>query len=170
MSQLIEFALHACVIGCTCYLLCDTIVNSLNKLVPLLVSVECNKPLDSSNCNDHDGEIFCNACYRKKFGHQGYGSVLAGDGIRNSDTPRESVLSAAFNLIFLFMIICKFTKFSIAFYFLFIIVDSANWQCSVLPIFFMIIMTLASWLYSALPVLFMIVCKSQLSCVVISFW
>ena len=100
VSWLIEFALHACVIGCTCYLLCDIVVNSLNKLVPLLVSVECNKPLDSSNCNDHDGDIFCNACYRKKFGHQGYGSVLAGDGIRNSDTPRESVLSAAFNLIF----------------------------------------------------------------------
>lgn len=99
VSQLTEFALHACMIGCTCYLLCDTVVNSLNKLACLLVSVECNKPLDSSNCNDHDGEIFCNACYRKKFGHQGYGSVLAGDGIRSSDTPRESVLSAAFNFV-----------------------------------------------------------------------
>ena len=84
-----------CLILCmslNCHFL--TIPTWMKALVP--ISEECNKPLDSSNCNDHDGGIYCNSCYRKKFGHQGYGSVLAGDGIRSGDTARESVLISAY--------------------------------------------------------------------------
>jgi len=28
----------------------------------------CNKALDSTNCNDHDGQMYCNTCYRRNFG------------------------------------------------------------------------------------------------------
>lgn len=31
----------------------------------------CNKMLDSTNCNDHDGEIYCSPCYRKNFAPSG---------------------------------------------------------------------------------------------------
>jgi len=36
--------------------------------------LECNRPLDSTLCNDSpDGEIFCRLCYGKNFGPKGYG-------------------------------------------------------------------------------------------------
>lgn len=34
---------------------------------------ECNKSLDSTTVADKDGEIYCKACYGKKFGPKGYG-------------------------------------------------------------------------------------------------
>ncbi len=33
----------------------------------------CKKLLDSGSITEHDGEMFCNACYRKHFGPKGYG-------------------------------------------------------------------------------------------------
>ncbi|XP_070568182.1 cysteine and glycine-rich protein 2-like [Ptychodera flava] len=33
----------------------------------------CNKSLDSTTCNDKEGEIFCKACYGKNFGPKGVG-------------------------------------------------------------------------------------------------
>jgi len=51
--------------------------------------LECNRPLDSTSCNDSpDGEIFCRLCYGKNFGPKGYGfggtgavPALMSDGI-----------------------------------------------------------------------------------------
>ena len=45
------------------------------------VAGQCNKSLDSTNCNDHDGEIYCNSCYRKTFGPKGYGFAAGGAGL-----------------------------------------------------------------------------------------
>jgi len=33
----------------------------------------CNKFLDSTNCAEHDGEVFCKNCHGRKFGPKGYG-------------------------------------------------------------------------------------------------
>ncbi len=33
----------------------------------------CRKMLDSGRVTEHDGEMFCSACYRKNFGPKGYG-------------------------------------------------------------------------------------------------
>ena len=37
------------------------------------LSGNCKKLLDSGNITEHDGEMFCNSCYRKFFGPKGYG-------------------------------------------------------------------------------------------------
>ncbi|XP_012945698.2 cysteine and glycine-rich protein 1 [Aplysia californica] len=42
---------------------------------------ECSKTLDSTNCNDHDNDIYCNTCYRKNFGpHSAAMSMTADSG------------------------------------------------------------------------------------------
>lgn len=41
----------------------------------------CGKSLDSTNCSDHDGEIFCNPCHRKQFGPKGYGFASGASGL-----------------------------------------------------------------------------------------
>ncbi|KAL8609546.1 hypothetical protein ACOMHN_000602 [Nucella lapillus] len=46
-----------------------------------LKCVKCNKSLDSTNCNDHEGEIYCNSCYRKDFGPKGYGFAAGSAGL-----------------------------------------------------------------------------------------
>jgi len=33
----------------------------------------CNKFLDSTNCSEHEGEVFCKNCHARKFGPKGYG-------------------------------------------------------------------------------------------------
>ncbi|XP_063233355.1 muscle LIM protein Mlp84B isoform X2 [Bacillus rossius redtenbacheri] len=33
----------------------------------------CNKLLDSTNCAEHEGELFCKVCHARKFGPKGYG-------------------------------------------------------------------------------------------------
>lgn len=33
----------------------------------------CNKSLDSTNCSEHEGELFCKVCHGRKFGPKGYG-------------------------------------------------------------------------------------------------
>ena len=36
-------------------------------------AANCKKLLDSGSISEHDGEMFCNSCYRKNFGPKGYG-------------------------------------------------------------------------------------------------
>lgn len=48
---------------------------------------ECNKLLDSYSCTNHDDEIFCKACYGKKFGPKGYG-FAGGAGGLSMDTGK----------------------------------------------------------------------------------
>lgn len=33
----------------------------------------CNKMLDSTNCAEHEGELFCKTCHGRKYGPKGYG-------------------------------------------------------------------------------------------------
>ncbi|PSN56165.1 Muscle LIM protein Mlp84B [Blattella germanica] len=33
----------------------------------------CNKLLDSTNCAEHEGELFCKVCHARKYGPKGYG-------------------------------------------------------------------------------------------------
>ncbi|XP_035734560.1 muscle LIM protein Mlp84B-like isoform X4 [Vespa mandarinia] len=33
----------------------------------------CGKLLDSTNCSEHEGELFCKVCHARKFGPKGYG-------------------------------------------------------------------------------------------------
>lgn len=33
----------------------------------------CSKLLDSTNCSEHEGELFCKVCHARKFGPKGYG-------------------------------------------------------------------------------------------------
>ncbi|XP_060074511.1 muscle LIM protein Mlp84B-like [Ylistrum balloti] len=47
----------------------------------------CGKPLDSSTCTDHDGDIFCRNCYGKLFGPKGYG-YAGGAMLLSMDTGR----------------------------------------------------------------------------------
>ncbi|XP_073245866.1 cysteine and glycine-rich protein 1-like [Porites lutea] len=34
---------------------------------------DCKKKLDSTNCSDNNGEIYCKTCHGKNFGTKGYG-------------------------------------------------------------------------------------------------
>lgn len=45
----------------------------------------CKKPLDSTNCAEHESELFCRNCHGRKFGIKGYG-FGAGAGALNMDT------------------------------------------------------------------------------------
>lgn len=33
----------------------------------------CNKRLDSTNCSEHQAQLYCKQCYGRKFGPKGYG-------------------------------------------------------------------------------------------------
>jgi len=39
----------------------------------LCANPECHRRLDSQSCTDHDGEAYCQHCYKKLFGPKGYG-------------------------------------------------------------------------------------------------
>merc|ERR1712137_157950 len=45
----------------------------------------CNKMLDSTNANEHQGELFCRVCHARKFGPKGYG-FGGGAGALSMDT------------------------------------------------------------------------------------
>ncbi|CAL8115876.1 unnamed protein product [Orchesella dallaii] len=45
----------------------------------------CNKMLDSTNCSEHEGELFCKVCHARKFGPKGYG-FGGGAGCLSMDT------------------------------------------------------------------------------------
>ncbi|KAK7591198.1 hypothetical protein V9T40_002811 [Parthenolecanium corni] len=45
----------------------------------------CEKALDSTNCTEHENELFCKNCHGRKFGIKGYG-FGAGAGALNMDT------------------------------------------------------------------------------------
>ena len=55
----------------------------------LLFSGECNKLLDSYSCTNHEDEIYCKACYGKKFGPKGYG-FAGGAGGLSMDTGKAN--------------------------------------------------------------------------------
>ena len=44
----------------------------------------CNKMLDSTNCSEHDAELFCKTCYGRKYGPKGVGFGM-GAGALNMD-------------------------------------------------------------------------------------
>lgn len=50
----------------------------------LLISVVCRKNLDSTTVAVHENEIYCKACYGKKYGPKGYG-YGAGAGTLSMD-------------------------------------------------------------------------------------
>ncbi|RUS82684.1 hypothetical protein EGW08_009521 [Elysia chlorotica] len=50
---------------------------------------ECDKQLDSTNCNDHENDIFCNGCYRKNFGINSAAMSM------QADSGQPMVLSSA---------------------------------------------------------------------------
>lgn len=51
----------------------------------------CHKTLDSTNCTEHNEEMYCKSCYGRQFGPKGYGfgggagvlSMDTGDGYKN---------------------------------------------------------------------------------------
>ncbi|XP_018897504.1 muscle LIM protein Mlp84B isoform X2 [Bemisia tabaci] len=45
----------------------------------------CNKFLDSTNCTEHEGELYCKNCHARKFGPKGYG-FGGGAGCLSMDT------------------------------------------------------------------------------------
>ena len=47
----------------------------------VFVLAECKSPLDSSRVNNHEGEIFCNGCHKRKFGPRGYGYAGGAAGL-----------------------------------------------------------------------------------------
>ena len=53
-------------------------------------SGECNKMLERGRCNEHEGDLFCNACYTRKFGIKGYGYAGGNGSVLSSTSPRNS--------------------------------------------------------------------------------
>lgn len=51
---------------------------------------KCRKSLDSTNCNGHEGEIFCTACHRREFGPKGYGFAGGAAGL-STESDRHNV-------------------------------------------------------------------------------
>ncbi|KAK3103841.1 hypothetical protein FSP39_022365 [Pinctada imbricata] len=56
-----------------------------------LACAKCNKLLDSTTCNDHDGEVFCKACYGKSFGPKGYGFAGGASGLSMDTGVRNQI-------------------------------------------------------------------------------
>lgn len=48
----------------------------------------CNKMLDSTNCTEHDKELFCKNCHGRKYGPKGYG-FGGGAGALSMDTGSQ---------------------------------------------------------------------------------
>ena len=53
------------------------------------IAANCRKMLDSGRVTEHDGEMYCGACYRKLFGPKGYGF-----GSLNMDDGKGYTVSA----------------------------------------------------------------------------
>jgi cysteine/glycine-rich protein len=45
----------------------------------------CGKMLDSTNCTEHEAELFCKNCHARKYGPKGYG-FGGGAGCLSMDT------------------------------------------------------------------------------------
>lgn len=55
----------------------------------------CKKSLDSTSCNEHEGELFCSGCYRKKYGPKGYGFASGGAGLSTDGATEGSANRAS---------------------------------------------------------------------------
>lgn len=49
----------------------------------------CNKSLDSTNCTEHERELYCKTCYGRGFGPKGYG-FGSGAGCLSMDAPTHT--------------------------------------------------------------------------------
>lgn len=66
------------------------------------VCAKCRKLLDSGSITEHDGDMFCNSCYRKNFGPKGYGfgggagtlSMDDGNGYKSNKTHVDYLAKA----------------------------------------------------------------------------
>ncbi|KAF3420466.1 hypothetical protein E2986_14086 [Frieseomelitta varia] len=62
----------------------------------------CGKLLDSTNCTEHEGELFCKVCHGRKFGPKGYGfgggagtlSMDQGEHLKSSELTISNATSA----------------------------------------------------------------------------
>ncbi|KAL6447602.1 hypothetical protein ACFW04_000059 [Cataglyphis niger] len=64
----------------------------------------CNKSLDSTNCSEHEGELYCKVCHGRKFGPKGYGfgggaGCLSMDQGEHLQAKSEGELSRGSNAI-----------------------------------------------------------------------
>ena len=48
----------------------------------------CNKMLDSTNCSEHQAELYCNMCHGRKYGPKGIGFGI-GAGALRMDTGEQ---------------------------------------------------------------------------------
>lgn len=48
----------------------------------------CQKLLDSTNCSEHEGELFCKMCHGRKYGPKGYG-FGGGAGCLSTDAGEQ---------------------------------------------------------------------------------
>lgn len=55
-----------------------------NRLIKPFLGM-CNKALDSTNCTEHDKELYCKNCHARKYGPKGYG-FGGGAGCLSMDT------------------------------------------------------------------------------------
>lgn len=55
---------------------------------------ECRKRLDSQSITDHDGEAYCQHCYKKLFGPKGYGFGI-GAGTLSMERGNEIEMKSA---------------------------------------------------------------------------
>ncbi|KOC67997.1 Muscle LIM protein Mlp84B [Habropoda laboriosa] len=73
-------------------------IGSSQKNRSLSVPGLCGKLLDSTNCTEHEGELFCKVCHGRKFGPKGYGfgggagclSMDQGEHLKSSESGNSS--------------------------------------------------------------------------------
>ena len=53
------------------------------------VVATCRKSLDSTNCNEHDGDVYCASCHRRQFGPRGYGFAGGAAGLSTESTVKH---------------------------------------------------------------------------------
>ena len=51
-----------------------------------LLSVTCDKKLDSQSTADHQGEVYCRSCHSRQFGLKGYGYASGAGTMLSMDT------------------------------------------------------------------------------------
>ena len=54
-----------------------------------VVAATCRKSLDSTNCNEHDGDVYCASCHRRQFGPRGYGFAGGAAGLSTESTVKH---------------------------------------------------------------------------------
>lgn len=64
---------------------CSKYKTSLNPNLLVTFTGLCQKLLDSTNCSEHEGELYCKMCHARKFGPKGYG-FGGGAGCLSMDT------------------------------------------------------------------------------------